>query len=450
MDVIKWGIEHVLYPAMERRRGNRVRPYTEELKRSERLSTAEARALTADKLKALLLHCVVHVPAYREFAGLAEQIEADPFSALLQFPLLTKQAYMACPDDFLSDTVQKEQLILNRTGGSTGEPVKFYMDRKTVEYYEAARWRGLSWRNVTPGSRSVMIWGNPFELSQNEQRAHARKERFLKNRVILSAYDIDPKRIDEIVRAIDRFRPEYLYGYPSPMTTVAELMLVRGLRLRTPLKVVVSTAETLTPAARDTIEAAFGAPVANEYGARDAGILAYECPEGGMHISSENVFLEVVHPETGEPLPSGEFGVLLATDLNNFSQPRLRYRLGDTGILSDQTCSCGRSLPLIESLEGREDSMFVRTDGGFVHGNAFTQLARALDCIARFQVVQKSPELAVLNVVLRPGEGDPARDLALLVERASALLPGTELQIERVNDIPLSGSGKFRSSIREF
>ena len=106
------------------------------------------------------------------------------------------------------------------------------------------------------------------------------------------------------------------------------------------LKAVVSTSETLEPWQAELLEKVFRCPVANEYGARDAGILAYTCPQGGIHITAENCIIEVLDPVTHEPLPDGQSGLLAITDLTNFVQPRLRYLLGDIGTISPSLCRC--------------------------------------------------------------------------------------------------------------
>lgn len=112
----------------------------------------------------------------------------------------------------------------------------------------------------------------------------------------------------------------------------------------------------------DLIARVFDCPVANEYGARDAGILAYTCPSDGIHITAENCIIEVLDPVTYEPVLNGQSGVLAITDLTNYVQPRLRYMLGDMGTLSTEECCCGRRLPLVpiiekELLQRREEQM---------------------------------------------------------------------------------------------
>lgn len=450
MDLVKGIIEHGVYPAMELLKGNHIRANLKELKQSEKKTAEELRALQREKLKKLLLHCVEQVPAYRPYGALRELIRQDPKAALAQIPFTTKEDLRSHGDDYISSDRSKDSLIANRTGGSTGEPLGFYMDRYMVEYYEAARWRGLSWWGITPGSRSVMVWGNPFELSAGEQKKYQRKERWLKNRITISAYELSPEHLEETLRTIDSFRPEYLYGYATALTALAELMRQQGKRLRFRPKAIVSTSETLYPWQKTLLEEVFLCGVANEYGARDAGILAYSCPKGEMHLTAENAWIEFVDPITGKACAPGTIGSVVVTDLNNFCAPRLRYRLNDlSGWAEETACVCGRGLPLILPVEGREDSMFQRVDGGLVHGNAFNQAARSHGEILRFQIQQDAPDRAILRVVLRQEEtGKAAADQ--LLAQAQELLPGTAIQLELCRETPKSASGKERYAIRNF
>ena len=447
MDLTKIFIEKMLYPYMEAKKGNRIRGNLEELKVTQFLSSEELRELQEKKLRRLLRRCIFTVPAYWDLGIEEEQILKDPFEALALFPPLTKAQLRNHPDDYISNEASPETLIPNMTGGSTGQPLKFYMDRHTVEYYEAARWRGLSWYGITPGTRSLMVWGNPVELDEFDQRKTAMREKYLKNRCILSAYALDPKYAKGYVKFIAAYKPKYLYGYAGALTALGQILINADLCLNPKFKAVVSTAETLTDEQRSIIKHAFTAKPVNEYGARDGGILAYECPEGGMHITAENCIIEILDPQTLKPVKTGENGLIAVTDLNNLSAPRLRYLIGDMGALSESACTCGRHLPLLKSISGREDALFKLPDGRLVHGNVINQLARESDTIQAIQLVQKSPEKAILTIVQDPG-AEYYEDI--YVDKVQKVLPGVEIEVRYEDEIPLSPSGKVRYAIREF
>lgn len=354
MDRVKLFIEKFAYPYMEKRMGNQIRGMLNELKKYESFTPQQLTALRKKKLEYLLTECIHSVPAYEPYKHLEEEIKNNPAAALKQFPVLTKDNFREGFYSYLNKGANAVALVENFTRGTTGEPVKFFMDRHMVGYYEAARWRGLSWWGITPGSRSVMIWGNPSDYEKYGSKTYRRREKLLKNRIMIPDIALKAEEMESHLRDIREFSPEYVYGYASALHLFSRLMLEQNLSLGLQLKAVVSTAEILHDHEREDIEKAFGCPVVNEYGARDGGIIAYQCREGSMHISAENVVLEVVDPVSLETLPRGESGALLVTDLNNYVMPRLRYRIGDRAALSEKFCPCGMGLPVLEKLEGRE------------------------------------------------------------------------------------------------
>jgi len=448
MDIIKPAIENILYPVMEKRRGNHVRAITASLQSMERVSQNELLSLRENKLRCLLLHCVKYVPAYKPLQNLIPEIETDPLAALESFPLLTKDIFRADPESFIADNADRAQLIANNSGGSSGNPISFFMDRFTVEQYEAARWRGLSWYGITPGSRCLMIWGNPFDLDKMAMRQFRLTERYLKNRRIIPAYALDPVAMKNHLRLIKRYRPEYLYGYSGALTQFARLMLEQGLKLSLPLKAVVSTSETLYPYQRELLEKAFFAPVVNEYGARDGGIIAYQCPCGSLHLSAENLIAQVVDIQSKAPLSPGEKGLLILTDLHNYVQPRIRYQLGDEVALSPDPCACGRVLPVLDEVLGREDAIFVTIEGRLVHGVAFANCIKRVQEVEAFQIIQSAPDKAKVLLVTRDGLEPPG--LKSVKNDYQVLLPGTKISYELVESIPPAASGKIRYTVREF
>lgn len=446
MDILKFGIENVLYPYMEKRRGNRVRQYTEELKASQNLPRGAIEELQKKKLKKMLLFCADKVPAY-SYLDRAE-IESDPFFVLTnRVHVLGKKAFKEDSESYMAAGIPQSRLIPNVTGGSTGIPLKFYMDRYQVEHFEAARWRSLSWHDVSYGSRCVMIWANPIDLSKAYQDRWALKERLLKNRRIISTYTLSDDKAGEYVRMINSYKPEYLYGYASSLVAFANIIKKYGAhKLKIKLKLVCSTAETLYPEQQALIEEVFGCPVVGEYGAHDGGILAYGCPRGKLHIAEENLIIEVLDPVTHEPLPLGKVGTLAITDLNMSVQPRLRYLIGDLGALCEEQCGCGLGLRVLSELAGREDDLLVRSDGSLAHGDIIARYVRHFLQVRQYRFVQHSRQKATLYLETEPDEELAAKAGGGLAEA----LGGIDVAVEFVDELKPSASGKMRYSIREF
>ena len=437
MPLHKYMIEHLLYPAMEQHKGNQIRAILNELQLSQK---ANAPAVQYQRLIKLLLHCKQHVPAYAGLLPDDSVILTDPMAVLrTRIPLLPKTNFQQNPEAYLADDIPASSRIANCTGGSTGQPVHFYMTRHQVESYEAARWRGLSWYGITQGSRS--------ELSKQAQLKNRLKESLLKNRRILSAYNLTEQDLTKHVRFLEHYRPEYLYGYATILTAFAQMLENAHITPNLSLKAVVSTSETLEKWQEELLSRVFRCPVANEYGARDAGILAYTCPDGGIHITAENCVIEVLDPVTHEPVPDGTSGILAITDLTNYVQPHLRYLLGDMGTLSPASCPCGRNLPLLTHIDGREDDLLIGSNGTLVHGNVIGQLLRPLDGLRAFQFRQHDAQNATLYLVKSEQNGLP--DENLIRGLLAKALPDVTVNITCVSQIQPTASGKMRYAIRE-
>jgi phenylacetate-CoA ligase len=236
-------------------------------------------------------------------------------------------------------------------------------------------------------------------------------------------------------------------GYASTLYTFAQRMEAAGLTLAFAPKVVLSVCEALFDFQRETIARAFSCPAACEYSARDAGVLAFECPKGGLHIASENVLLEALEPETLVPLPVGQVGLLAVTELNNLSMPRLRYLLGDMAALSGGSCSCGLSLPLMESPEGRVEELLVTPWGRLAHGHAFARLAHMSPSVKQFQLIQRSPERVILKIVRDLDR--PEDDTEEFIAKTRSALPGVTVEVDIAGDIPLTPSGKHCYALQD-
>ena len=234
-----------------------------------------------------------------------------------------------------------------------------------------------------------------------------------------------------------------MFGYPSSISLLADHAARRGVRLDDlGTRVVFVTSERLYDHQRETIESAFGCPVANGYGGRDAGFIAHQCPSGSMHLTAEDIVVEIVDRQ-GRVLPAGEAGEIVVTHLATSEFPFIRYRTGDVGMLSEAPCGCGRGLPVLREIQGRSTDFVVAADGTIMHGLALIYVMRDIPSISEFKVVQESRTLT--RVYVQPGETYSEADGNAIVAGMRARLGGeVEIQVEVVGSIPAERSGKFR------
>jgi phenylacetate-CoA ligase len=176
----------------------------------------------------------------------------------------------------------------------------------------------------------------------------------------VSLWDPADKKIEEIAAV----NPHILDGYSGSLVLLAKEMANRGLDVIKP-RLMFGNAEAIDLGSRRYIEEVFGAPYCDQYGSAEVDRASWQCPErNGYHMDVDSVITEFVD-ERGEAVADGEEGEVVFTSLFNFTMPLLRYAIGDVGSPSDESCSCGRTLPLMKVIVGRKDS-FLPLPGGRV------------------------------------------------------------------------------------
>jgi phenylacetate-CoA ligase len=248
--------------------------------------------------------------------------------------------------------------------------------------------------------------------------------------------------LDRFIERIQSRRPKMLFGYPSALAYIARHAERRGVRLDgLGIRVAFVTSESLYDHQRRQIERAFGCRVANGYGGRDAGFIAHECPEGSLHIASEDLIVELVDSE-GRVVPAGELGEIVVTHLATRDFPFLRYRTGDVGVRGEP-CPCGRGLPTLREIKGRSTDFVVARDGTVLHGLALIYVVRDLPGIRTFTIVQESLERTRVSIVPEAGFDERAR--ATIREGIKARLGrDVTVDVDIVESIAAERSGKHR------
>jgi len=411
-----------------------------ELEASQWWTPEQIESARISRLRGLLTDVHRHVPYYRralDAAGIDPAGITD-VADLHRLPLLTKPLIRANSDALKADDAR----VLKRynTGGSSGEPLVFYIGEARVSHDVAAKWRATRWWDVDIGDPEIVLWGSPIELGAQD-RLRSLRDRMLRS-TLLPAFDLSEASLDRFISEIQKRRPRMLFGYPSALTRLAEHAGARGQRLdELGIRVAFVTSEMLYDHQRKAIRRTFGCAVANGYGGRDAGFIAHQCPQGGMHISAEDIIVDVVDA-MGKPVAVGQPGEVVVTHLATRDFPFIRYRTGDIGTLSSGACTCGRGLPLLDRIEGRSTDFVVAADGTLMHGLALIYILRDLPEIAAFKIVQESRQHVRVQIVasqlLSPREEDIRRGFR------ARLGDAVTVDIERVPAIAAEQSGKFR------
>ena len=310
------------------------------LKVSESWSLDQLKAYQLERCQKLLRFSSAHSSFYEERFDLSG-FDVDRFTDLDQLKLLPPvlKSDLIAQNSVIHTTERQpfNKLFISETSGSTGEPLMFMKDEVWDSWNRAAIFRGYSWYGVTPWDRNGYFWG------YNTDASKAWKTKLmdaLQNRFRIFSYDRN-----ELIRFVQQLeRAKYLHGYSSMIYEVARIINEESLDAsRLDLKLVKGTSEKIYDHYHHEVQKAFGQKMVSEYGAAETGIIAFECPHGSMHLNLEGC---IVEEEDGE---------ILVTNLNAYSFPVIRYRLGDAIVLEDESfeCACGMKHQVLREVTGR-------------------------------------------------------------------------------------------------
>lgn len=431
----------MLFPLHERLKGHDSVAWRERLESSQWWSAPQLLAYRTTRLQQFLTRIGQRVPYYRELFG---RHDFDPkvvtsLEALQQLPLLTKSDIRIHLEALKADG--HGPLMRYTTGGSSGEPLIFYMGRERKTHDVAAKWRATRWWGVDIGDPELVVWGSPVELGAQDRIRRLRDA--LMRSHLLPAFEMSQRNLMRFVEVIRTAPPAMLFGYPSSLALIAQQARCQGLDMtQLGIRVVFVTSEKLYDTQRTLISEVFGCPVANGYGARDAGFIAHECPSGSLHISAEDLIVETVRPD-GATCASGEAGEIVVTHMATADFPLVRYRTGDIGILSEQPCACGRGLPVLQEVQGRSTDFVVAQNGTVMHGLALIYTVRDLPGVGRFKIEQLTQLHTVVTVLAGPEFG-AAQEARIVHDFKNRLGNAVHVQVNRVSEMGLEPSGKFR------
>jgi phenylacetate-coenzyme A ligase PaaK-like adenylate-forming protein len=222
------------------------------------------------------------------------------------------------------------------TSGSSGQVLTFNRNEKWDSMNRAAIWRGYSWYGVNPWDKNIYFWG--YDMSPSK-KLKVRVLDYFQNRFRL--FDYSERSIEKMATELDGFK--YIHGYSSMIYEMAKMINQNDIKIEnSEIKLIKGTSEKIYSHYESEITRAFGRKMISEYGAAEAGIIAFECPFGNMHLNMEGCYVEEENNE------------ILVTNFLSYSFPIIRYKLGDYIKLSEESsCECGIAHPILEEVKGR-------------------------------------------------------------------------------------------------
>lgn len=423
-----------------RRFSSRFKQLVAELERRERLSADELRAYQATRLREVLAAAT----ASAHYGPLLESIGLrDPFEALAKMPILTKETLRTAGQKLLTREVPRGTTVF-RSSGSTGKPVEiFYTPEFHAQELALGEARNLRWAGVTYRDRRVMFAVRKV-CRWDQARPPFWRVSPVENMAYCSIYHLSPANLDAYVKFLQRYAPAVVMGAPSALAVVARHALEQGKPLPA-ARAIVNTCEAVFAEDRALLESAWQCKVWDRYGAVEGCVFASMCEHGRYHVSSDIGHVEIVDAE-GRACAPGVLGEVVATGLTNTLQPLIRYRIGDAARWAvDQSCPCGRHLPVLQAIEGRLEDICVTPDGRQLL--RFDSVFKGVPHLHEAQIIQKAVDLFHIRVVPTSSFG-PA-EAALLECNMRQHVGTARIEVVTVPEIPRMASGKFRAVLCE-
>jgi len=362
--------------------------------------------------------------------------KVNSISNLKYIPTLTKQEVQDNFEKLISDEFRTLDVHLDSTGGSTGTPLNFYVDKFSSIVEWATIWRHWNWAGYRFGQKVCDLRGRVFEPDDVKPWKMNYRFRILN----ISSFHLTDENMTKYYELVTKYRPVLLRGYPSSLNIFAQFLENNNLLGIKP-KAVITSAESLLDYQRENIENAFQCKVYDWYGMGERTIVVSECPKGGFHLNSEYGIARLIN--NGKDVFSGEVGEIVTTNLNNFVMPLINYKTDDLAVMSDELCPCGRGLPLVSRIIGRVEDVIIGPDGRRV--GRLDAAFRYIKGVRISQIVQKSLDEIEVRLVVDGHLTDT--DERKLVEQLRNRL-GTKMkikfQIVGEEEIERSTSGKIK------
>lgn len=409
----------------------------ERLRRSQWLSPAEVRRSELAALTQRVSDAARDVPFYRD-AGLTP-IAFRSFEQLRDLPLLTKAQVQRAGRALVSDGYAARRLSEVHTGGTTGTPLAIYCDSATLQRNYAFFTRFRENAGVPASGRTATFAGRvlvpPGGGAPYWRRNHAA------NTLLFSSYHIGPDTADAYVRALAEFAPALIDSYPSSLEPLARHIVSRGITSVRPAAVITSS-ETLFPEVRALLERAFGCRVYDHYGSAEMAALITQCDAGRYHVVPEFGVVELL--DDGRPVSPGERGEIVATGFINPVMPLIRYATGDSAVLGEGPCPCGRPGRILERIEGRMDDVIVTPEGHRV--GRLDPVFKAVAALHETRIVQDAPDHVRVETVVSGALADGVRR-ELVNQLQARLGRAMRIDIVPVPRLERTGRGKLRTTV---
>lgn len=397
------------------------------IERCEKWSIEELSEYQDKQLKKLLSRAS-EIPVYNEKGSIVDITEIIPINkdGLREY----------------SDNVKKQDIVRFKaesvyTGGSTGEPLKVYLDKKGLALQKATR--VLHDRLITKmrNPRQVQFRGARLDPILPGDSIYAVKN-FRGNILYLNSFTISKETANEFYTAWNNFKPELIFAYPSTLATFASFARMDNKNIHSP-KAIITSSETLKSDQRNLVEAVLGTSIHDFYGLSECECIAFEKGDDGYTVDAHVCYVELLVGD--RPAEPGELAEIVITHLHNYSLPILRYRTNDYAIGSENGQLPNGGWFKLSSINGRAQENLIAYDGTIMSIASFNMHTDYWIGVLAYQIIQIKP--GEVHLKLKVATGLSGKQKELIENEVSEKFRGRmKFKLDLVNRLYRTQRGK--------
>jgi phenylacetate-CoA ligase len=355
-------------------------------------SPEEIKRIQSEKLRKMVKHAYEKVPYYRQLFDSIKLKSDDVRSIedLKKLPIIYRKTVQNIPfEQKMAVDTNIKKCKSGMTSGTTAVPLRVYWNNRDSRMLGFAMVRSFLACGVKPWYRIAEFVGS----ADVPPKRRIFDRYCIWRNLQLSAFEEPEKWITKL----QKWNPNVLLGYILSLKLLAETILEKNIRGINP-QIIISHTAVLDEKSREFLRSVFKAKIFDYYGAWESGFISWECPQcTGFHINSDMVILELI--KDGEPVPAGQEGEVVITNLVSSTMPFLRYHLGDVAVLSEEKPVCGRPFPLLKKILGRVSDFIILPSGKRLTAHPFHMLMCDIQDIVQYRIIQEKVDLLSVEIV---------------------------------------------------
>lgn len=426
---------HIILPIAETIKGTCAYKWLRIIKQMQSWTPEQVVKWQERQLQSFIKHAYEYTIYYRRVMderGLTPE-DIQTAEDLKKLPIMTKQIANAHFNEIVPDNLSSFKYRKGKTGGTTGEPMYYYCDEDTWGYVTAAK--------IFYWSKVGYQYGDPF-VAMGSASLFAKKPTLvrriydrIRNEIPMNTVNLTDELCAKYVETIRKKNIRYIYGYAASIYLFTKYVKTHNIDL-TQVQAVYTTSENLTDEYRDLIEQTYDCYVVDCYGARDAGITAYETKYHHYEVGY-NVIAEIINPIEANT------GTLLTTNFLNYSFPLIRYQFGDEVEIAPRTSKSEYNGQLIKRILGRTSDVMRLENGHNMTATGFSMIMKEFDIVA-FSFNKTGVNEVTLMIQPMEGKYDKHQETEIIRTIRIYIGDDAKLKVEYVEKFEALANGKRR------